>query len=121
MKDLSVAYAVQRKAKGGMINCAHGGALKCSEGCYAQGGEVKGEKNPDSSDMVKAVMAKRKMAAGGMVDSDDDADADFLSDAHDVEAPNNMELSDPERDMDGTEDSQMQRKALLSRILSKPR
>jgi hypothetical protein len=73
MESLASAFNARRYSKA--IKCAHGGPLHCSEGCYAQGGEVKPSEG--SEEIVKAILAKKMPKEEPMMDDDLDLDLDL--------------------------------------------
>lgn len=49
-KSLAIAYSMKKKAKKADM-CAHGGPTECNEGCYADGGDIKGVHRPNKYPM----------------------------------------------------------------------
>jgi hypothetical protein len=57
---VAVAYRQAReKAQGGEVMCAHGGPIMCDQGCYAEGGDVKGVHKPYGEGMEGQSVAGR--------------------------------------------------------------
>lgn len=118
---------VAKLAKGGMAHCAHGGPAHCMAGCYAEGGEVNEKLNPhhqpamdphlkkdihamkapgtDLSHVGKLAMGgsvveeimKKRMAKGGAVESERDAEPAF---EREIDFSNAHYLEDEEHDAD---------------------
>lgn len=120
MKDLAIAYAVQRKKK-----MASGGMVRPMSGMKSS--------MMDPKSMVSKIMAK-KMNKGGMVDNEsmpidhDTIHDDFLSAEDDLSAHELSEL-DSEKPVDdeheiegmGEEREAMKRRGMISMIMSKMR
>lgn len=118
---------VAKLAKGGEAMCAHGGPAHCMAGCYAEGGMVNEKLNPhhqppmdprnvkdiaamrapgmDQSHVGKLAMGgsvveqimKKRMAKGGAVESERDAEPAF---EREIDFGNAHYLEDEEHDVD---------------------